>query len=278
MDTSQLEAKHLAKISLSDCYRFINWLSQGRRASSANRARKISALRGFFDYLTYKRQVLSHNPCENLERPKAVKRLPRHLSLEESQALLASAAQSDSKFSERDYAILTLFLNCGLRLSELCHIQMGDWRDRQLRVIGKGNKERTIYLNDACLDALQAYLPLRAKMPIHQADQKALFISRQGNQISTASVQRLIRKYIILAGLDPTRYTTHKLRHTAATLMYQYGQVDIRKLQHILGHTSVATTEIYTHLDPASLHEAADRHPLAQVKVKKLKKDASSSD
>ncbi len=206
--------------------------------------------------------MLDDNVAANLESPKQVKRLPRHLSLDESRELLQAASRSHTRFSTRDYAMLTLFLNCGLRLSELCGIDLSSWRDETLTVVGKGNKERTIYLNGACISAIEDYLPDRIK-PIKE-DKDAMFISRLGKRVTPRAVQNIIKKYIMSAGLDPSRYSTHKLRHTAATLMYQYGEVDIRSLQALLGHASVATTEIYTHIDQKALHEAVEQNPLNQ--------------
>lgn len=262
IDISVVDDSFLRSIQLSDLYGYIGWLATTRKTAPATRARRSSSLRTFFDYLTTKAHVLDDNVAANLESPKQVKRLPRHLSLDESRELLQAASRSDTRFSTRDYAMLTLFLNCGLRLSELCGIDLSSWRDETLTVVGKGNKERTIYLNGACISAIEDYLPDRIK-PIKE-DKDALFISRLGKRVTPRAVQNIIKKYIMSAGLDPARYSTHKLRHTAATLMYQYGEVDIRSLQALLGHASVATTEIYTHIDQKALHEAVEQNPLNQ--------------
>lgn len=262
IDISSVDDSFLRSIQLSDLYGYIGWLATTRKTAPATRARRSSSLRTFFDYLTTKAHVLDDNVAANLESPKQVKRLPRHLSLDESRELLQAASRSDTRFSTRDYAMLTLFLNCGLRLSELCGIDLSSWRDETLTVVGKGNKERTIYLNGACISAIKDYLPDRIK-PIKE-DKDALFISRLGKRVTPRGVQNIIKKYIMSAGLDPARYSTHKLRHTAATLMYQYGEVDIRSLQALLGHASVATTEIYTHIDQKALHEAVEQNPLNQ--------------
>lgn len=260
LDLSVVDDAYLRTLQLSDLYRYLTWLAAARKTSPATRARRTSSLRTFFDYLTGKAKVLSENIAANLESPRQVRRLPRHLSLEESRELLGAASREASRFSSRDYCILTLFLNCGLRLSELCGIDLSSWRGDTLTVIGKGNKERTIYLNGACISAINDYLPDRIK-PVRE-DQDALFISRLGRRVTPRAVQNIIKKYILSAGLDPERYSTHKLRHTAATLMYQYGEVDIRSLQALLGHSSVATTEIYTHIDQRALHEAVEQNPL----------------
>ena len=262
-DTQTVDLALVKSVRLSDCYRFLTWLTRVRGASAANRARKVASLRAFFRYLKEKKQLISVDPTYELETPKQDKRLPQHLNLEESVRLLDSVGRADGPYQSRDFCILTFFLNCGLRLAELCAIDLDDFRDNTLRVIGKGRRERTIYLNRACHHALQAWLDDRGAMHAKPEARQALFISRQGNRIAHSTVQRLIRNYILRAGLDPTRYSTHKLRHTAATLMYQHGEVDIRLLQQILGHASVATTEIYTHVDESGLHRAAAANPLA---------------
>ena len=263
-DISKLDEKQLARINLQDLYAFLSWMARERGAGNSNRARKVSALRSFFKYLSAKRGVIPTDPAAELESPRRVKRQPRYLSLEESKQLLAQPLKEHGPQAVRNYAILTLFLNCGLRLAELCSINLTDIREDTMTVMGKGGKERTIYLNGACVRGIEAYRKVRPTENVKDPD--ALFISRQGNRISQSAVQRMINQYILRAGLDPKRYSTHKLRHTAATLMYQYGEVDIRLLQHILGHSSVATTEIYTHLDDSQLHSAVDKNPLAGEK------------
>jgi site-specific recombinase XerD len=254
----------IRSVTLTDLYDYVTWLSRERGLMPSSRARKIASLRSFFHYLHTKEHLLTENIAAALESPKQIRRLPRYLSVEESKNLLQAAADSDSPLSARDYCILTLFLNCGLRLSELCGINLRSIREEILVVLGKGKKERTVYLNGACLFALEQYLAVRPHTG--KTDPDALFISRLGGRISNKMVQVLIKNYICKAGLDPKRYSTHKLRHTAATLMYQYGQVDIRALQQILGHSSIATTEIYTHVDDRRLHQAVESNPLSTVR------------
>lgn len=254
-------------ITLADLYAFVTFLSVERHNGPAARARRIAAIRAFFSYLHNKAKVLDKNVALELESPRLLRRLPRHLSLEESQHLLETTAESTGDWSARDYCILTLFLNCGMRLSELCNINLSNIREDTLIVLGKGGKERTIYLNSACLEALDDYTQVRPAN--NQRDPDALFVSRQGRRISAKMVQFLIKKYIVASGLDPKRYSTHKLRHTAATLMYKYGKVDIRALQAILGHSSIATTEIYTHIDEDSRREAVERNPLNKARRNK---------
>lgn len=266
-----IDIDFLREITLSDAYDYLEYMSGERPTqqnstatnfglSSTSRARKVSAIRAFFRYLTDKRHLLEVNPMSNLEAPSIRKSLPVYLTTEDSIRLL-DAVQGE--YAERDYCILTLFLNCGLRVSELVGLNLSDFQGDTVRVLGKGNKERTVYLNEACKAALEQYLPKRI-LP-HDRDQNALFISRNRNRINVQTVKWLVKKYIGQAGLDTQKYSAHKLRHTAATLMYQNG-VDIRTLQNILGHTSVNTTMIYTHIEDSSLQEAASKNPLASVK------------
>jgi integrase/recombinase XerD len=273
---SAIDSNLLRSIQLTDFYAYITWLSQERHCGPATRARKIAALRAFFNYLKNKAYVCDVNVAAELESPKLLKRLPRHLSLDESRQLLQTAADSDHQWSNRDYCILTLFLNCGLRLAELCGINSSNIREDTLVVLGKGGKERTIYLNSACLEAIELYRQERPKTGLKTPE--AFFISRLSQRISPKTVQYLIKKYIAAAGLDSARYSVHKLRHTAATLMYKYGKVDIRALQIILGHVSVSTTEIYTHVDDESLHHAVEQNPLNQVRHHRSPAPSAQSD
>jgi len=258
IDISDVDENLLKSVTLSDLYSYMSFVSNSRSNSVYARARKVASLKSFYKYLTNKAKVLDVNPAQELESPKIIKRLPRYLNIEESKKLLSSV---DGKFSARDYAILTLFLNCGLRLSELVGINLNNIKNNTLRVIGKGNKERVIPLNSACIEAINNYMKERPVEGV--TDKNALFLSERRQRISKATVQHIVKKYIISAGLDPRRYSTHKLRHTAATLMYKYGHVDIRTLQKLLGHESIATTEIYTHLDDQQLQNAVESNPLA---------------
>lgn len=258
IDISDIDITLIKSVNLSDLYSFMSYVSNTRNNTSHARARKVASLKSFFNYLTDKAKLLDVNPANELESPKIIKRLPRYLNIEESKQLLSSI---DGEYSVRDYAIITLFLNCGLRLSELVGINLNNIKNNSLTVIGKGNKERSIPLNNACIQAINAYMKVR---PVNGVkDKNALFISERKQRISKESVQKIVKKYIREAGLDPQKYSTHKLRHTAATLMYKYGNVDIRALQELLGHESIATTEIYTHLDKEQLKDAVDRNPLS---------------
>ena len=258
----------LKKITLEDIHAFLSYLALNQKSKPATRARKISTIRIFFLYLSQKANLIQNNPAQNLETPKLDKRLPKYLSLEDSQKLLNVTEDDKDENKERDFAIITLFLNCGLRLSELVgiNIQDIDFNEYKLNVIGKGNKERTIYLNKACVDAIKSYITVRPTEGLKndsKASNKALFLSKRRERISNRMVQYIVEKELRKAGLDTSKYSTHKLRHTAATLMYQYGQVDIRALQELLGHKSISTTEIYTHVSNDQVRDAIEKNPLA---------------
>jgi len=258
ISVTDIDIDFIKKISLSDLYAYMSYLSLDKSNKVTSRARKVASLRSFFNYLSTKAKVLEINPAKELESPKLGKRIPKYLNVDESKQLL-NAIDGDNK--ERDFAIITLFLNCGMRLSELISINLSQIKDDKLTVIGKGNKERTIYLNLAAKTALNEYLRVRPNDNLK--DKNALFLSEQRKRISPRTVQYIVKKYIIAAGLDPEKISPHKLRHTAATLMYQYGNVDIRSLQEILGHESVSTTEIYTHINKDQLKDAVNKNPLA---------------
>jgi len=251
----------LKTITLLDIFEYMNYLSKERQNKSAARSRKCSSLRMFFKYLTNKTGELKVNPTEELETPKLGKHLPKFLTLEQSKMLLNTVSSCAGKFKERDYCIITIFLNCGLRLSELVGIDFNDIKpDGTLKVIGKGNKERIVYLNEACKKSIENYKKVRPNDKIK--DKNALFISRQHNRISVKTVQLIVNKYLKMAGLGELGCSVHKLRHTAATLMYQYGNTDIRILKEILGHENLSTTEIYTHISNSQIKKAADSNPL----------------
>ncbi|MDD3304021.1 MAG: tyrosine recombinase XerC [Clostridia bacterium] len=260
-DISNLSLKFIENIVLEDLHKYLNFLSTTLIDKPTTRARKVAALKSFFNYMTHKRKLLDKNPAVELETPKLPKRLPKYLSLDESLSLLHSV---DGEFEKRDLCILTLFLNCGLRLSELVNINLYHMRGDILTVIGKGDKERSIYLNDACQKAIKDYIAIRPK---DIKDRDALFISKRGTRIGRRTVEVMVKKYIIAAGLDPKKYSPHKLRHTAATLMHKYGGVDIRALQQVLGHESISTTEIYTHVDDEQVKDALSKNPLNRKNI-----------
>ena len=258
---NDISSDTLSKITLGDLYSFLSFVNRERTNSSYARARKVASLKSFFNYITNKAKLISQNPARELESPKILKKLPKYLTIDESKQLLNSVLAQNSKYKIRDFTILTLFLNCGMRLSELVGINLDDIRNNTISVTGKGGKERIIYLNPACIDALNNYLKVR---PVNGVkDKKALFLSERKNRISKNTVQFIVKKYIKQSGLDYRKYSTHKLRHTAATLMYKHGKVDVRALQKILGHETLATTQIYTHLDNQQLQDALNSNPLA---------------
>ena len=272
-DFSKIEIKDvdlntIKKIKLDDIHAFLSYLTTTYHSKAATRARKVSSIRVFFNYLCAKANLIENNPAQNLETPKLDKRLPKYLSLEDSQKLLEVTENEDNRNYQRDYAIITLFLNCGMRLSELVGINISDidFSEDKMTVIGKGNKERTIYLNRACVRAIRSYLEVRPKDGIKTDrlnSKNALFLSERRERISKRTVQHIVDKELTAAGLDTKKYSTHKLRHTAATLMYQYGNVDIRSLQEVLGHESISTTEIYTHVANQQVRNAIENNPLS---------------
>lgn len=245
-------------ITLNDAYAFLAYCRTERKNNNNARARKAVAIKRFYRYLEVN-GFIEKSPVMHLEAPQTKRALPKYLSLEQSITLLESV---DGKFKERDYCMLTLFLNCGLRLSELVGINISDinFDDNTLRVLGKGNKERTVYLNNACLKAIESYMRVRPADGLKDRD--ALFISKQKNRISRQSVQKTVEACLEKSGLAGMGFSTHKLRHTAATLMYQYGNVDPLQLKEILGHENLSTTEIYTHVYDEQLKKAVDSNPL----------------
>ena len=266
---SDVSLDTIKKVKLDDLHAFLAYLTTNFNSKSATRSRKVSSLRMLFNYLCMK-NILEINPSQNLETPKHEKRLPKYLTLDESKKLLDASYNDDKRHPERDYAITTLFLNCGMRLAELVSINIQDikFEENQMTVIGKGNKERTIYLNKACIKAIADYMAVRPKDGVKKDSKnsdKALFLSERRQRISRRTVQDIIYNELQLAGIDTKKYSVHKLRHTAATLMYQYGGVDIRALQELLGHESISTTEIYTHVSNEQVRNAVERNPLADM-------------
>ena len=261
INISDIDLDLIKTITLTDVFEYMNYLSSERHNKASTRSRKVSSLRTFFKYLTNKTGKLAVNPVEELETPKQKKSLPKYLTLEQSLELLSKVEGSTK---ERDYCILILFLNCGMRLSELVSLNLSDVRHgtSTVRIVGKGNKERIVYLNDACIDAIDRYIAVRPNNAL--VDKNALFISKQNKRISPKTVQYIVKKY--LSEIELGNLSVHKLRHTAATLMYQHGHVDIRVLKDILGHENLGTTEIYTHLSDEQMANAAKANPLSKVK------------
>ena len=278
IDIADIDLSFVKSVTLTDVYDFLSFLSREREKrynspdsgvglTAASRSRKVATIRSYYKYLTLKAGLLEENPVINLDSPKLKKTLPRYLTETESINLLDCV---DGSNKERDYCILTLFLNCGLRISELISLNMSDIREDSLRIeYGKGGKVRMLYLNEACREALENYMRIRDSMPgLHGSDRNALFVTRQNSRISKSAVHLLVKKYLSAAGLDSSKYSAHKLRHTAATLMRKSG-VDVRTLQEVLGHDHLNTTQIYTHVDNSDVRSAIEVNPLAKIKQKK---------
>lgn len=264
IDISDIDIELIKQINIQDLHSFISYVDKTRDNGNFAKSRKVASLKSFFGYLYSKVNLISKNPADSLEFPKTDTRQPIYLTLKECEKLLKTILTNKNDFfRKRDYAIVILFLNCGLRLSELSSIDLSKIKDDTLTVVGKGNKERTIYLNQACVNAIKDYLTVRPK---DATDTEALFLSMRKNRMSNRAIQHMIDRYLDKAGFDTSIYSTHKLRHTAATLMYKYGNVDIRALQEILGHENVSTTQIYTHIDDERLREAVRSNPLANAK------------
>lgn len=250
-------------VSLSDIYDYLAFLSRDRELNAKSRARMITTLKGFYNYLTVKTKQIQNNPVLNLDTPKLPKALPSYLTLEESKRLLQAV---DGRNKTRDYCILCLFLNCGLRISEMVGLNLADIRADHLLIHGKGSKERIVYLNQASAAALEQWLEERKYIQTNETN--ALFLSSRRKRISVDSVQLMVHNTLLKAGLDASRISPHKLRHTAATLMLQNG-VDVRTLQEVLGHENLNTTQIYTHIGNPEIKRAAASNPLAQFDADK---------
>ncbi|MDO5027090.1 MAG: tyrosine recombinase XerC [Tissierellia bacterium] len=263
IDVSNFNIDLLKKVNLIDLHSYLAFRDDSRDNSSTTRARKISSLRSFYKYMTNIAKLLDDNPSLELESPKLKKRNPVYLTLDESKKLLSTISKEPNEIMKRrDFAIVLIFLTTGIRLSELASMNVNSIRDMHFSVVGKGNKERTVYMTEACQYAINEYLAVRPKIQ----DQQALFLSTRKNRMSNRAIQHMIDKYLNQAGFDIKKFSTHKLRHTAATLMYKEG-VDIRTLQKILGHTSVATTQIYTHVEDEDMRDAVKHNPLSDIKV-----------
>lgn len=260
-DLTVIDNKFINSLTKDDIYSFLDYCKTEKGNSARTRARKTTSLRMFFRYLE-SNELITNNPVKDLRLPSVKKSLPRYLELDQCIDLLDSI---DGKYFDRDYCIITLFLNCGLRLAELVALNVSDYQGDKLKVLGKGNKERIVYLNDACIKAIENYLRSDCRPHDGVKDKKALFLSRQKNRINRRRVEDIVKGFMAKAGLDTEHLSVHKLRHTAATLMYQYGGADIMVLKELLGHESIATTEIYTHVVSEKVKNAVASNPLAEV-------------
>ena len=261
-----VDLEFLRKVTTDQIYDFLLYADSERENQTAAKARKLAAIRSLFKFLVNQRGYLTDNPAANIDSPKKKKALPKFLSLDEARDLLAAVLNdTDSQNRERDYCMITLFLNCGMRVAELVGINLQDIDSsfRSLRVLGKGNKERIVYLNEACRESLHAYLAIRKGEKYASCTDRALFLSNRMARLSIQGVQVTVQKYLKMAGLGSKHYSVHKLRHTAATLMYQSGQVDIRVLKDILGHEQLNTTQIYTHVSNRNMEDAMRHNPLS---------------
>lgn len=271
VDLSEITTDFIKGVKSEHIYDYMLYISLEKQNGASSRARKLVSIREFFKYLT-REKVIAENPASDISTPTVKHALPKFLTLDESIRLLETIeADNTNPNKARDYAMITLFLNCGMRLSELVGININsiDFTDKRLRVLGKGSKERTVYLNDACIDAVNKYLKIR--MSEESEDKNALFISRNKKRISNKTVQWTVKKYLNLAGLGSRQLSTHKLRHTAATLMYSTGKVDVRVLKDILGHEQLNTTQIYTHVVDSQMKNAIDLNPLSNIKPQEKK-------
>ena len=282
IDIKDVDLGFVRSIDTSEIFDFLSYLANDRAINPENpapdygisasaRARKLSAIKSFYKYLTVRTKQLTENPVADLEYPKLRKSLPKYLTMEQSAALLQAVSGPNEK---RDYAILMLFLNCGIRRSELVGLNLSDVYEDRIRVVGKGNKERFVYFGSACRKAIDAYLPIRSKQVL--TDNKALFGSRDSNRISVTAVHRLVKKALMQAGLDSTQFSAHKLRHTAATMMLS-GGVDVKTVQEVLGHENLNTTQIYTHIENTELKIAAEANPLSKLDFSSESEDATDS-
>ncbi len=262
IDLSLITDSQIGSISSQQIYEYLLYSATQKKNGNASRARKLSAIKGLFKFLAVKEKSIPDNPAKEIDAPSVKHALPKFLSLAESRALLEAVRKEGGPYQKRDYAILTLFLNCGMRVSELAGISIPDLSSdlSQLIVTGKGNKQRLVYLNEACVSALSDYL--KERMAEHCSDQTALFVSRNHRRLSVKTIQWLVYKYLEMAGLGGKGYSVHKLRHTAATLMYGTGKVDVRVLKDILGHEQLNTTQIYTHVSDEQMKRAMSENPL----------------
>ena len=276
LSIKSITVEDVKKVNQKLIIEFLMYSGLERENSPTTRMRKLSSLRSFYRYAHTKERIVETNPTVDIDAPKKAKTLPKYLTVEEAVRLLETVRNdTESKSVVRDYAIITLFLNTGMRLSELVglNLQSFDSELNSVKVLGKGKKERIIYLNAAARSALEEYLPIRLDPKHIRTSDTAFFLSGREQRISAKTVQFIVYKYLKLAGLESKGLSVHKLRHTAATLMYQSGKVDIRVLKDILGHEQLNTTQIYTHVVDRNLEEAVAQNPLSDLKLKPAKKN-----
>ena len=267
----ELTMDDVARVDTQMIVNFIAYTRNERKNNSSTRNRKLSAIKSFFRHVHNKKHFIDRNPAADIDGIQKSKTLSKYLTIDEAVRLLEAVnSDTESKTRQRDYSIIALFLNTGMRLSELCglNLESFDPEITFVKVLGKGSKERIIFLNNAARDAVMSYMRQRLDPRYIRTSEHAFFLSGRQTRISPKTVQWMVNKYLNLAGLGSKGYSVHKLRHTAATLMYQSGKVDIRVLKDILGHEQLNTTQIYTHLVSKNLEEAMDNNPLSDVILK----------
>lgn len=271
LSIKEINEDDVKKVNQKLIIEFLMYAGLERENTTTTRMRKLSSLKSFYRYACTKERIVDVNPTADIDTPKKARTLPKYLTLEEAVRLLETIkSDEESKTVTRDYAIIALFLNTGLRLSELVglNLQSFDSELNFVKVLGKGRKERIVYLNAAARDALTDYLQVRLDPKHIRTSDNAFFLSGRQQRISNKTVQFIVYKYLKLAGLESKGLSVHKLRHTAATLMYQSGRVDIRVLKDILGHEQLNTTQIYTHVVDRNLEEAVSQNPLSDFSAK----------
>ena len=262
VNIKDIKIDRIREVTLEDLYMFIEFCEVQRNNSAATRARKVATLKSFFKYLKGKRKLLEDNPADELESPKIGKKSPIYMNQVEAEQFIAGIKRNNHYY--RNYCMIMLFLNLGLRVSELCSLDLNSIHDRTLRIVGKGNKERTVYLNNACINSIQMYFEKERPSIQGAKDNNALFLSQKGTRLTRQTVAKIVKRINVDSGLKNDKITPHKLRHSAATIMYKHG-ADIRSLQHILGHTSVSTTQIYTHVEDKEIQQVLESNPFNQI-------------
>ena len=261
IDVSNVTIKDLKKINSFELEKYLKFLSDKLKNDNKTRNRKLASCKRLFEYL-YVNNLINYNPTKSMTSVRTEKRLPKYLNLDESKKLLSVTINSNQVNKIRNYAITCIFLNCSIRLSELTGINLSDIKidktEKTIRIHGKGNKERLLYLNAAVCEAIKAYIEVRPKLGKEFKDYNALFLSSQKKRISNRTVEQIIKDNLSKAlnkDLDVKEYKTHTLRHTGASLLYNENNVDIFILKRILGHKSLDSTQIYTHVSNKKMKE-----------------------
>ncbi|KQL36166.1 recombinase XerC [Psychrobacillus sp. FJAT-21963] len=258
INISDINIEWIREVTLEDIYLFLEYCEVQRNNSTASRARKAATIKSFFKYLKGKRRLLEYNPADELESPKIGKKKPIYMNQQEAEQFIAAIRRNNHYY--RNFSMVMFFLNLGIRVSELCNLNINSIQGNLLSVIGKGDKERTVFMNNVCLRSLEIYKEKERKYIHGASNLEALFLSQKGTRLTRQTVAKIIKQIKEDAGIQKEKITPHKLRHTSATIMYKNG-ADIRSLQHILGHTSVSTTQIYTHVEDKEIQQVIDNNP-----------------